>query len=185
MQRGAGLWRKEKLRFVSLELRMKRGTHPNSIAALAAHKRKPGDPPLPNAGRPRQPLTDRAEALLEQRLTATKDGRALREKLGLHRKATWADALTAQQIRRAVEHQETFADLRNAIEGSPVQRQHIEEKTSGRLILHVMYDVSCSADCPMRNLPKEERMADPLQHVECCPVRTDGTEHSEGRYSQR
>lgn len=137
------------------------GRHPNSLKALEAHKRKPGDPPLEGAGRPRRPLTDPLADGLQERVPLTPGYKKFLVNLGLiavdganHVVGTLDDegnlvpckpkdikisfsqaAMQAKRLRMLLD-EGSYQDGRNAIEGSPVARQIVEQHDSGNLILH-------------------------------------------------
>jgi hypothetical protein len=77
-------------------------------------------------GRPRKlSLTDRFAKLLEVQVPLTAEGAAIRERFGLGKSATWADAIVASMIRQAVDDYRVASEIADRVEGRPTQRHEI------------------------------------------------------------
>jgi hypothetical protein len=116
-----------------------RGKHPNSLANLKP--RRPGDPPLPGAGRPRRPLTDPLEEMLSEIIPLTPKNKIMLASLELEAgKATYADAMRKAKAIRSIMDEGSFQDLRDAIEGRPTERMQISGMDNRDIQITVVHE---------------------------------------------
>jgi hypothetical protein len=106
-------------------------------------KMRPGETRNPSGRRKQWPLSAALEIDLGKRLPDTEEGAAIRQRLGLGHRTTWARAIAAALIRQAISGDVAAArEIADRIEGKATQRHEITGFQGGDVHFHVTYEAS-------------------------------------------
>jgi len=118
---------------------MPRGANPNSRKNLKSFKK--GQIGNPTGINRKRPLTDRMFGRVEELLSDSAEGEALRKKLKLSPAATWGDAFICQLSREVMKgNVGAFKEFGDRIEGKSPERLEISGPEKKEISIRIIHD---------------------------------------------